>query len=140
MAKVNVKANFDMPAIKEYFGNYRIHIEEKAEQVLIILADKVADDARRNAEFMNHSYNLRSSIGTVVFRNGFIVHQNFKDVGGEDGYQKGIDVAEDNLPESGVGMMIVAGEDYAYYVEAIENKWVISGSSLRLAKLLQKLI
>ncbi|WP_144034481.1 hypothetical protein [Sphingobacterium sp. 1.A.5] len=130
-----------MSVIKDHFKNFRDSIDDKAILVLIELADKSASDLRQNADFMNHTYNLRSSLGAVVFRNGMIVHENFEAVSaGSDGLEKGKQVAQNNIPSTGLGMMLVAGEDYALYVEARDNKWVISGSSMRLAKLLQNLI
>lgn len=129
-----------MSVVKDHIKNFRDSIDDKAIVVLIELADKSAIDLRQNADFMNHTFNLRSSLGAVVFRNGMIVHENFEAVsGGSDGLQKGKQVAQNNIPSTGLGMMLVAGEDYALYVEARDNKWVISGSSMRLTKLLQKL-
>lgn len=129
-----------MSDVKKQFDEFKNSIYDHVVEVLIRLADKTAGDLRKNAEFLNHTFNLRSSLGTVVFRDGAIVHKNFKDVGGDNGYQKAISVAEANIPSSGIGMMLVAGEDYALYVEAKHNKWVISGSSKELANTLQKLI
>lgn len=141
MVKINIKPQFNMSVVKDHIKNFRASIDDKAIAVLIELADKSAIDLRQNADFMNHTFNLRSSLGAVVFRNGMIVHENFEAVrGGSDGLLKGKEVAQTNIPSSGLGMMLVAGEDYALYVEARDNKWVISGSSMRLAKLLQNLI
>jgi len=140
MAEITIKPKFEMSDVKNQFDEFKNNINDHVVEVLKSLADSTADNARKNAEFLNHTFNLRSSLGTVVFRDGSIVHRNFKDVGGDDGYQKAITVAESNIPSSGIGMMLVAGEDYALYVEAKHNKWVISGSSLELSKTLQKLI
>lgn len=130
-----------MSEVRMHVNAFKIQINDHVVEVLKSIASDVAEDLRSNAEFLNHTHNLRSSLGTVVFRDGVIVYQNFKEVsGGSDGLAKGKDVAEKNIPESGIGMMLIAGEDYALYVEAKSNKWVISGSSDELANTLQKLI
>lgn len=140
MAEISIKPKFKMSDVRKYINDYKEHFYDHVVEVLKSVADTTAESARKNAEFLNHTFNLRSSLGTVVFRDGVIVHRNFKDVGGEDGYNKAISVAEANVPSDGIGMMLVAGEDYALYVEAKHNKWVISGSSDELAQALQRLI
>lgn len=141
MAEIRIKPQFKMADVRETIRSFKAQIQDQAVSVLIDLADKTAQDARQHAEFINHSHNLRSSLGTVVFKNGSIVYRNFQLSGsGSDGLEKGKSVAESNIPSSGIGMMLVAGEDYALYVEAKDNKWVISGSSMRLAEVLQRLV
>ncbi len=129
-----------MADVRKHIDQFKDQINDRVVEVLRTLADSAAESLRTNADFLNHSFNLRSSLGTVVFRDGSILYQNFKDVGGSDGYGKGISVAHKNIPASGIGMMLIAGEDYALYVEAQSNKWVISGSSNELARTLQKLV
>lgn len=129
-----------MADVRKHINQFKDQINDHVITVLQSLADSAAESLRANADFLNHSFNLRSSLGTVVFRNGSIVYQNFKDVGGSYGYSKGISVAHKNIPTSGIGMMLIAGEDYALYVEAQSNKWVISGSSSDIARTLQNLI
>lgn len=136
-----IKPKFNVASVKKEFAEYKLRMAEQVVSVLIPLADTIAEDIRANADYMNHSYNLRSSSGTVVFRDGNIVHQNFKLMGeGTEGFEKGKKVAQENIPPSGIGMMLIAGEDYAAYVEAKDNKWVITGSSMLLARALQRMI
>ena len=140
MVKVNIKPQFKPSVIEDNIKGFIEAIHDKVILVLIQLADRHAEDLRSNAEFMNHTFNLRSSLGAVVFRNGKIVHENFMLVGGgNEGFDKGRKIAKENVPPIGLGMMLIAGEDYALYVEARDNKWVISGSSMRLTKILQNL-
>ncbi len=138
---VVIKPKFNVADVKKHFSDYKLKMVEQVVSILVTLADTIAEDIRNNADYMNHSYNLRSSSGTIVFRDGQIVHQNFKLMGdGSEGFEKGKKVAEENLPSSGIGMMLIAGEDYASYVEAKDNKWVITGSSMMLAKMLQRMV
>lgn len=140
MAQITIKPQFNISEVKKRISDFKKHIGEHVVEVLKEIANNSAESLRNNAEFLNHTFNLRSSLGAVVFQDGIIVYRNFKDVGGDDGYKKAITVAEANIPSTGIGMMLVAGEDYALYVEAKSNKWVISGSSQELAITLQKLI
>ncbi|TDS14725.1 hypothetical protein [Sphingobacterium paludis] len=138
---VLIKPKFDVSEVKKEIADYKLKMLEKVASILVSLADTIAEDIRTNADYMNHSYNLRSSSGTIVFRDGLIIHENFKLMGdGSEGLAKGKKVAEENVPPSGIGMMLIAGEDYASYVEAKDNKWVITGSSMMLARLLQRMV
>lgn len=78
--------------------------------------------------------NLRSSVGYVVVHNGVIVNiSNFEQVReGAEGAKEGKTLAE-KLAKSykrGYVLIVVAGMNYASYVEAIENKVVLSSAEL----------
>jgi len=84
------------------------------------------------ATFNNITWNLRSSIGYLIIYNGEVVEAYFKDlVAGTEGQAVGEDyalfVAKLIDEGEGLSMALVAGEEYAYYVEA-KGKDVISGS------------
>ncbi|MCZ4244977.1 hypothetical protein [Pedobacter punctiformis] len=105
--------------------------------------DELVDDYRRagkqfveravaKATFNNITWNLRSSIGYLIMFEGKIVESYFKDLkDGTEGQEVGRDYAEfvARLVNDGVGlaMALVAGEEYAYFVEK-KGKDVISGS------------
>lgn len=88
--------------------------------------------AVQKANFNNITWNLRSSIGYVIMYEGQIVESYFKDlIAGTEGQEVGEDYAKFILSliddGEGLSMALVAGEEYAYYVEA-KGKDVISGS------------
>ncbi|MDQ1139422.1 hypothetical protein [Pedobacter agri] len=88
--------------------------------------------AVQKAQFNNITWNLRSSIGYVIMYNGQVIESFFKDlIAGTEGQEVGKDYAKFVLSlideGDGLSMALVAGEEYAYYVEA-KGKDVISGS------------
>lgn len=83
--------------------------------------------------------NLRSSIGWAVCRKGRIVRKSRFGVvlNGSDGAAKGIALIERLASEYAhydMALFIVAGEEYAVYVEAIDNKVVLAGGQLYIEK------
>lgn len=91
------------------------------------------DTAVEKANFNNITWNLRSSIGYVIIYNGEVLESYFKDlVKGTEGQEAGKDYAEliaRFLDEGeGLAMALVAGEEYAYYVQARDGFDVIDGS------------
>lgn len=85
--------------------------------------------------FKDHTGNLRSSIGFVILKNGEPINQSFsesdKGTDRETGMLKAMVVAKDlsgNFPK-GFVLIVVAGMDYAAYVES-KGYDVITGSSL----------
>lgn len=88
--------------------------------------------AQANATFMNHTFNLRSSIGFAVIEDGAIVSEVFKVIStGSDGAEAGRIVVSQVVSsmdmKEGFGLIVVAGESYAAAVEA-KGRDVISGS------------
>ena len=93
--------------------------------------------AREFKGFEDQTGNLRSSIGYVIANNGSIVVQDLEKssngTAGAEGVEKAFRLAQAVASTHGKGLVLigVAGMEYAVYVEALENKEVISGSSLR---------
>ena len=92
--------------------------------------------------------NLRSSIGYVIVRDGQILNKGgFGKVTGKtasdvDGSSEGSSYAERlarNYP-TGYALIIVAGMNYAAYVEAKENKDVLASGELFLKKEMAQLV
>lgn len=82
---------------------------------------------------------LRSSIGYVVARRGEIVRMSgFETVlQGADGSRKGKEKAAQLASEYSMFdyiLIIIAGEEYAVYVESVENKVVLSSGWLYIKK------
>lgn len=106
----------------------------------------------RSAEesWIDQTGNLRSSIGYVIVRNGVIVKRGgFEIVNGpkrdkakESGSQVGA-IYADNLARhytKGYALVIVAGMEYASYVEDMENKDVLASGTFEAERLVKKLI
>lgn len=113
--------------VKNSFYNYVIKQQENAKQAVITVLNYVGleciKEARQNGKYTDRTGNLRSSIGYVVLENGKPLKKG--------GFQKVLNTAteakskSDNLIESlsatyktGLVLIVVAGMDYAVYVEA----------------------
>ena len=82
----------------------------------------------------NRTGNLRSSIGYIIFKNGLKVGESgFELVGsGIKGVSEGRRFAESLKSEfpKGFALVIVAGMEYAAYVEAIESRDVLASTDM----------
>ena len=102
--------------------------------------------AVRNGEVSSwddHTERLRSSVGYVLMMDGVKRHENFQTVGdGGEGTATGREFAYEiaaRYPSKGIVLVIVAGMEYASYVEAIEGKNVLAGGELLTMDLLRDL-
>lgn len=89
------------------------------------------------SQWNDQTGNLRSSVGYSVVRKGQVVIESGFDtvMRGSDGSETGKLVCEQLAREYAshpYALIIVAGMDYAVYVEAIENKVVLAGGQLWL--------
>lgn len=119
-------------------------------RALAMLGEQTVAMARsRSAEesWIDRTGNLRSSVGYIVLRDGEIVSSSsFAHVGtGAEGSRTGRRFAEEIAREihSDYALVVVAGMNYASYVEAIESKDVLAGPELfarkRVPEMLRKL-
>jgi len=117
-----------------------IKIVKRAEDVIIeqfqIVGEQFIADARNNGTYTDRTGNLRSSIGYIIFKDGEPLSESFPGIT-KEGIDHGRKVAEANVPKKGLAIIVVAGMNYAYYVEA-KNYDVITGSSYAAEKLLKQ--
>lgn len=119
--------------IKKLFNK----LAQRAEFVIINLLERTGEEfvkiARLEGNYIDHTGNLRSSIGYVIVKDGSIVGRNFqiseqagtdKQTGKREGEQLAMDLIR-SFPK-GYVLIGVAGMKYAVFVEAIENKDVLS--------------
>ena len=116
---------------------------KKAVPAMVIQAIEVAciqviQKARTLDTYKDQTHKLRSSLGYVIFNNGQQITSNFQSTGGEkgtegmtEGQQKAIAEAQ---AHEGIVAVLVAGADYASYVEA-KGYDVLTGSALELEQL-----
>lgn len=110
---------------------------ERAEFVIMDLLQRTGEEfvkiARLEGNYIDHTGNLRSSIGYVIVKDGSIVGRNFqlseqsgtdKQTGKREGEQLAIDLVRTFT--KGYVMIGVAGMKYAVIVEAMENKDVLT--------------
>jgi hypothetical protein len=145
---IKFKGNLD-----DIFGNIYKKIEEQITPSIIEALEAVCIDVVNEARslpsppatmrgtphqpnYIDDTENLRSSIGYVIYNNGQRISQNFE--GKSDGVNKGIQVADTAAQSWGTGIVavIVAGEDYAGYVES-KGYDVLSGPASNIRPLLE---
>ena len=101
----------------------------------------------RNGELSNwsdRSGNLRSSIGYIVTIDGQIAFESdFQLVlGAQEGSETGRAYARAlaSLHPSGIALIVVAGMNYASYVEAMETKQVLAGAEVQGRAIVEKML
>ena len=112
------------------------------EQCVIRVRDRGGDKS-----WYDQSGNLRSSVGYVIAHNGSIIqYSDFNQVKkGSQGVKVGKDLAEElaRRYSNDYALVIVAGMNYAEYVEAMDNKDVLASTELwaidQVPKMLEKL-
>lgn len=112
-------------------------LAERAEFVIMDLLQRTGEEfvkiARLEGNYIDHTGNLRSSIGYVIVKDGEIIGKDFKlsEKKGSDkqtGRREGEQLAMDLVKtfSKGYVMIGVAGMKYAVFVEAMENKDVLT--------------
>lgn len=137
-----IKSTFNTSIIKDYLSACSELAENYIYQAFAYLGEQCVNKVRdRSAEesWIDQTGNLRSSIGYIITRNGKVVSTGgFKptqapDGGGGDGQQKGENYANEIAPRfsnSPLAMIVVAGMEYAIFVEARKNKDVLAATEL----------
>lgn len=99
------------------------------------IGQKCVKEARNSGNYQDQTGNLRSSIGYAIVRDGKIISaSDFNKVkDGTDGTTEGVKLAQKLAKEykKGISLIVVAGMNYAAYVETKRN--VLTSSEL-LAK------
>lgn len=120
-------------------------IENLAIKHFISVGKQFVNLARSPHAYQNYTGNLESSIACEVRRNGAVVYADYKKAGSGSDRATGVRKAKafiEQLAEempNGIALIVVAGMEYAAYVEA-RQKDVITGSSLIAKKLLKQAI
>ena len=108
---------------------------------LRVLGEKCVNHARqidKTIGFEDQTGNLRSSLGYVIYLNGKPVGENFEKVrGGNEGLEKGKKLAKEIAGDypRGFLLVVVAGMEYAVYVEANNRDVLTSAEHLAEKKL-----
>lgn len=140
---MGLKANIDMAGIHKFMeGKVRI-IESEIVRRLQYLGEECVNMARQNHAYMDQTGNLTSSIGYVVTSSGTIINQSDFNIikSGNDGNLQGISLASDlaRNHSNGFALIVVAGMNYAKYVEAMGLD-VLSSSELIATKEVPKIM
>jgi len=122
-------------------------VDKQTLETLIKVSSRAIEIARTRAAakemkiYENHTGNLESSTGFIITRDGKIVHKDFKlaDEGTDKstGMQTGLNTALSVLRERGWGIIIVAGMEYASWVEG-KGFEVLTGAMMNYEQYLEQ--
>lgn len=131
--------------IGKLFAGVRAKVDIITDSVLDALQMaclEVTNNAKALSTYKDQTHYLRSSIGFVVFDHGEKIAESFSSTGGEAGSagaEAGREIAEEAAKQytNETVAVIVAGADYALYVES-KGYDVISGPCSELNEVLSK--
>lgn len=147
---MGIKANFTQDDVRKRFDAFLAEIEKKQIERLFRLGEMCLIEARTNKGYIMQTGALLSSTGYKVFVDGVAVHSQFDAASGAEsgaaatGMKSGSDLADKIGKETkGVALVVVAGMNYAAYVEAKGYNVLSSAEHLaerELPRMLDKLI
>lgn len=145
-----IKPNFTKDDVRKRFDAFLNEIEKKQIARLQRLGEMCLVEARTNKGYMMQTGALLSSTGYEVFVDGVAIHSQFDAASGaesnaaEMGIMSGQSIAETiGKGTKGIALVVVAGMNYAAYVEAKGYNVLSSAEHLaerELPRMLEKLI
>lgn len=145
-----IKPNFTKDDVRKRFDAFLNEIEKKQIARLQRLGEMCLVEARTNKGYMMQTGALLSSTGYEVFVDGVAIHSQFDAASGaesnaaEMGIKSGQSIAETiGKRTKGIALVVVAGMNYAAYVEAKGYNVLSSAEHLaerELPRMLEKLI
>lgn len=145
-----IKPNFTKDDVRKRFDAFLNEIEKKQIARLQRLGEMCLVEARTNKGYMMQTGALLSSTGYEVFVDGVAIHSQFDAASGaesnaaETGIKSGQSGAETiGKGTKGIALVVVAGMNYAAYVEAKGYNVLSSAEHLaerELPRMLEKLI
>lgn len=145
-----IKPNFTKDDVRKRFDAFLNEIEKKQIARLQRLGEMCLVEARTNKGYMMQTGALLSSTGYEVFVDGVAIHSQFDAASGaesnaaETGIKSGQSIAETiGKGTKGIALVVVAGMNYAAYVEAKGYNVLSSAEHLaerELPRMLEKLI
>ena len=125
---------FTAADIDSFIDKFAERAEEKLIKTMIYAGETAVRTARISGRYNDITGNLRSSIGYAVLKDGFVYKDDYQRAGqGSDG-SKGVNESKRLITElaseynTGLSLVVVAGMDYAVFVENIDSKDVLSGA------------
>lgn len=115
---MGLRPRFTKQDVSKIIAGRMRRIEAAIINALQFLGEQCVINARDLGSYKDRTGNLRSSVGYVVVANGRVVGRNFK--GDSEGVRQGEKLANDIAKGylNGYALIVVAGMNYAAYVEA----------------------
>lgn len=149
---MGVEVQMSMREIRDYLAREVEKHQARIIKMLQNVGETVVNKIRTSdiSEWNDQTGALRSSIGYIISLDGVpLMESNFERVDGPkrdatsvDGSQVGKSYAETlvSLYPKGIALIVVAGMEYASYVERMENKTVLAQGELEARRLVSQLI
>lgn len=121
---------FTTAQIEQQLINFAATHENKFIHALQYIGEEFVNRARMVSTYEDQTGNLRSSIGYVIAKNGFVIKRNYVEImNGNEGVTKALNLADEAAAEhpNGIVLIVTAGMQYALYVESMGYD-VLSGS------------
>lgn len=137
MSKSGFTPLFSQKDINKWVDIFTEKAEEKMYTLLQAAGEMFVKYARESGKYIDHTGNLRSSIGYVIARDGKTLTDDFQleNVGtdGKEGLGKAKRLAREVAHTHNKGLVLigVAGMEYAVHVEAMESKDVITAANIK---------
>ena len=140
---MGIKCTTPKKEIARYSERMLAAYREKVIAVLKYVGDKAVTEARENHWYQNQTGNLESSIGYCIAENGRIIFGGDFEVvkDGHNGAEEGRKFLQRLVEEhsSGLVLIVVAGMEYAAFVEA-KNLNVLDSAEQLTERLLPQMI
>lgn len=141
---MGIKAQHNFGDILKNHAIFLENVHVSLVEALTRTAQEITNLAKMTDTYTDRTNNLRSSIGYVLYKDGQKVGASFEKAGtgtegtGSEGIDKGEEFADDvaNKYPSGYVVVLVAGMEYAAYVEA-KNFDVITGATMQFENVLK---
>lgn len=132
--------NIDLSAAINELNKVKQQAPAMIIQALETACVEVVRKARLLDTYKDQTHRLRSTIGYKIYKDGQEMASNFQSMGGEKG-DEGVQIGIRKAAEAAAGIpgivaVVVAGADYASYVEA-KGFDVLTGSALQLQQLFE---
>ena len=137
---------FNLQDIENRFDRFIDSIDDKIIEILQYLGETGVKVARESGAYHDITGNLRSSIGYVVAKDGRALDENFQPAGSGTDRTTGVEQARKLASkvllshDKGYVMILVAGMEYAVYVENMDTKDVLSGAVTETEKTARELV
>ena len=145
-------SNIDIKQIRDYLDKETRKNIQRVIASLQYVGETVVNEIRTShiSDWNDQTGNLRSSIGYILAVDGQPMNMSgFERVDGpdrdkttKDGSESGKSYAQSlcSLYPKGIALIVVAGMEYAAYVEAMENKVVLAQGEMEARKMVAEMI
>lgn len=146
-SKTGIVTRFKVSDVAARLNATAERVTQACVNTMVYVGEKCVENARQYGNYHDITGNLRSSIGYAVLKHGRIIKiSTDKAFGGPGGTVEGSAEARDFLNKlasrypSGIVLIVVAGMEYAAYVEAIPGYNVLSSAELLAEQLVPQLL